>query len=148
MTHQGIQKYTHTPKNQMQKLEEQFASLSIRQLPQMTKDPQLLEQADTSVKPRHEKAKEDYFCYKCGEDCHIASKCKAPENYCLVIQKLVLSLRKARNERMDQSSSKDTSDKASLSHKSQTVVVEKSSLPVGLVGPALTIHNEDQWSAL
>ncbi|XP_052387224.1 uncharacterized protein LOC127934090 [Carassius gibelio] len=129
----------HSLKKQVQRLEEQLASLSVRHLPQTTGDPRSLEQADTSVKPRFERAKEDYFCYKCGEDGHIAPKCKAPENYCLVIQKLVRSLRKARNERTDQSSSKHTSDKASFSRKSQTVVAEKSSLPVGLVGPALTI---------
>lgn len=39
---------------------------------------------------------------------------------------------------MDQSG-KHTGDKASFSQKKQTVVVEKSSLPAGLVGPALTI---------
>ncbi|XP_048021418.1 paraneoplastic antigen Ma1 homolog [Megalobrama amblycephala] len=129
----------HLLRRQVQRLEEQLASLSVRQSSQSIREPQPLEQTDTSVKPRLDKTKEDYFCYKCGEDGHIAPRCKAPENYSLVIQKLVRSLRKARNERMDPSSSKHTGDKASFSRKSQTVVVEKSSLPEGLVGPALTI---------
>lgn len=130
----------HSLKKQVKRLEEQLASLSVRQSSLLTKDPQPLEQADTYAKLRLEKTKEDHFCYRCGEDGHIAPKCKAPENYGLVIQKLVRSLRRARNERMDQNSSKHTGDKASFSRKSQTVVVGKSSLPVGLVGLALTIN--------
>ncbi len=90
------------------------------------------------MKPRLEMTKEDYFCYKCGEDGHIAPRCKATENYSLVIQKLVRSLRKSRSERMDQSG-KLSRDTDSFSRKSQTVVVEKSSLPAGLVGPTLKI---------
>ncbi|KAL7870182.1 hypothetical protein SRHO_G00076790 [Serrasalmus rhombeus] len=38
---------------------------------------------------------DDYFCYRCGENGHIATKCHAPENTQKVIQKLISSLRKA-----------------------------------------------------
>lgn len=38
------------------------------------------------------KSSEDFFCYRCGGDGHIASKCKAPENEKKVIQKLINSL--------------------------------------------------------
>lgn len=62
----------HSLRRQVQRLEEQLASLSVRQSSQSTSEPQQLEQADTSVKPRLEKTKEDYFCYKCGEDGHSA----------------------------------------------------------------------------
>lgn len=125
-------------KKQVQRLEEQLSSLSVRQSSQVTRDAQPLKQADVSVKARSEKTKEDYFCYKCGEDGHIAPKCQGPEDYARVIQKLVRSLRQAKSTKMDQSSSKD--DKTSFSRKSQTVVVEENSLPVGLVGPILTIN--------
>ncbi|RXN17862.1 Retrovirus-related Pol polyprotein from transposon 297 [Labeo rohita] len=124
-------------RRQVQRLEEQLASLSVRQSFQSSKEPPP-EQAVTSTKPRLEMTKDDYFCYKCGEDGHIAPRCKATENYSLVIQKLVRSLRKARSGKMDESG-KQSGGKASFSRKSQTVVVEKSSLPAGLVGPALTI---------
>ncbi len=127
----------HSLRRQVQRLEEQLVSLSVRQSLQSLKEPRPPERAVTSVKPRLEMTKEDYFCYKCGEDGHIAPRCKAAENYSLVIQKLVRSLRKARSERMDQSGKLGDTD--SFSRKSQTVVVEKSSIPAGLVGPTLKI---------
>ncbi|KAL1249378.1 hypothetical protein QQF64_020383 [Cirrhinus molitorella] len=105
---------------------------------ELSKEPLKPEQSDTFAKPRFELTREDYFCYKCGEDGHIAPRCRATENYSLVIQKLVQSLRKARNDRTEQGG-KHCGDKASFSRKSQTVVAEKSSIPAGLVGPALTI---------
>ncbi|XP_043118325.1 paraneoplastic antigen Ma1 homolog [Puntigrus tetrazona] len=83
-------------KRQVQRLEEQLVSLSVRQSSQISKEPSP-EQAVASAKPRFEVTKEDYFCYKCGEDGHIAPRCKATENYSLVIQKLVRSLRKTHN---------------------------------------------------
>ncbi|KAI7814030.1 hypothetical protein IRJ41_006648 [Triplophysa rosa] len=126
-------------KKQVQRLEEQLTSLSVRQSPQMTKNTQLQEHIESYVKPRDGKSKKDYFCYRCGEDGHIAPRCQAPENFSLVIQKLVHSLRKARAEKPDQNSGKPTGGKASFSRKSQTTMVEKSNIPRGLVGPALTI---------
>ncbi|KAL3992407.1 methyl-CpG-binding domain protein 2 [Sarotherodon galilaeus] len=35
-----------------------------------------------------------FFCYRCGEDGHVSTKCKAPENYPKVIQKFIQAQRK------------------------------------------------------
>ncbi|XP_037395031.1 paraneoplastic antigen Ma3-like [Pygocentrus nattereri] len=49
----------------------------------------------TAVEAKQVSSKEDdYFCYRCGENGHIATKCTLPENEKKVIQKLIASLRK------------------------------------------------------
>uniref|UniRef100_A0AAR2L8I6 CCHC-type domain-containing protein n=1 Tax=Pygocentrus nattereri TaxID=42514 RepID=A0AAR2L8I6_PYGNA len=47
---------------------------------------------------------DDYFCYRCGENGHIATKCTLPENEKKVIQKLIASLRKTKDNRKSVSS--------------------------------------------
>ncbi|KAL7835623.1 hypothetical protein SRHO_G00279700 [Serrasalmus rhombeus] len=54
------------------------------------------------------KNKDDYFCYQCGEDGHIATHCKAPENSAQVIQKLIRSLQKAKAVKVAHAYSTDT----------------------------------------
>lgn len=89
--------------------------------------------------------REDYFCYRCGEDGHIATKCKSPENLPLVIQKLVRSLRKAKSGRND--AARD-SPKAGThdyySARSKVDVSGTSCLPKGLVH----CLSEDQWTSV
>ncbi|KAL1271694.1 hypothetical protein QQF64_030710 [Cirrhinus molitorella] len=92
------------------------------------------------LKGKSARTKDDYFCYRCGEDGHIATKCQAMPNSEQVIQKLIRSLRQAKTEKYE---TDDTHRKAQnqtcFSKKSQTDVHELSSLPKGLVGPASTV---------
>ncbi len=47
------------------------------------------------VSPRQQYSEsEEYFCYNCGEDGHIAPRCQNPENKDKVIQRLIQSNRK------------------------------------------------------
>lgn len=84
--------------------------------------------------------REDFFCYRCGEDGHIATKCKAPENLPLVIQKLVRSLRKAKSGRNDASGdSSKVGNHDCYSARSQVDISGVNCLPKGLVGPSSTV---------
>lgn len=75
-----------------------------------------------------------------GEDGHIATKCRAPENTGKVIQKLVRSLRRAKTEgnraKEDPAASRGPD---CFSKKGLTDVSEKECVPMGLVGPVSTI---------
>ncbi|KAL1280955.1 hypothetical protein QQF64_015555 [Cirrhinus molitorella] len=89
------------------------------------------------------KHKDDFFCYQCGKDGHIATKCLAPENTSQVIQKLVHALKNAKTERNRMTGTSSTSSSADcFSKRSQTEVGGASQLPRGLVGPASTISVE------
>uniref|UniRef100_A0A3Q2G8M7 CCHC-type domain-containing protein n=1 Tax=Cyprinodon variegatus TaxID=28743 RepID=A0A3Q2G8M7_CYPVA len=48
----------------------------------------------------------DYFCYRCGEDGHVATRCEAPEDSGRVITRLIRSLRKQKDGRQEASSSR------------------------------------------
>lgn len=79
--------------------------------------------------------KGDYFCYRCGEDGNIASKCQAPENSTQVINKLVRSLRKAKEMRNDPNYNNCSGDRTCFSKNSHIHTYEPNGLPKGLVGP-------------
>lgn len=83
------------------------------------------------------KSSEDYFCYRCGGDGHIASKCKAPVNEKKVIQKLIQSLRKARGKQKNEEAPEEEHN---CSVKRSAVQVKPTiSIPEGLVGPSSVI---------
>lgn len=113
---------------------------STKQSPQEILNPKPVQ---SQTQRRSSRNREDFFCYRCGEDGHIATKCKAPENTTLVIQKLVRSLRQAKSER-----SRSTGDNASANSlncsfdQSQMANNKANSLPSGLVGPVSTIPME------
>lgn len=89
---------------------------------------------------RSSNEREDYFCYRCGEDGHVATKCKSPENLPLVIQKLVHSLRKAKSGRSDAArDSPKSGTHDCYSARSQDHVSGTRCLPKGLVGPSSTV---------
>ncbi|KAL6472418.1 hypothetical protein MHYP_G00186060 [Metynnis hypsauchen] len=82
----------------------------------------------------------DYFCYRCGEDGHIASKCRAPENEKKVIQKLITSLRKLKDRGTDKADTTE-SDRVHCSAKRSAVeVVKPRPIPDGLIGPSSLVH--------
>ncbi|KAL0198818.1 hypothetical protein M9458_007358, partial [Cirrhinus mrigala] len=95
--------------------------------------------SSSSLKGKSARTRDDYFCYRCGEDGHIATKCQAPPNSDQVIQKLIRSLRQAKSEKYETDNHRKAQNQACFSKKSQTDVCESRSLPKGLVGPASTV---------
>ncbi|KAK3554887.1 hypothetical protein QTP86_000920 [Hemibagrus guttatus] len=75
----------------------------------------------------------------CGEEGHIATKCRALPNTDQVIQKLIGSLRRAKSEKSDTDDKGKPQNQACFSKKSQIDLTESRSLPKGLVGPASTV---------
>lgn len=81
----------HMLKKQVQDSQQQLAVLSVsHSQPVQHVQPQAKSTPFTGWRPS--KNKDDYFCYHCGEDGHIATKCQFPENSAQVIQKLVHSI--------------------------------------------------------
>lgn len=78
----------------------------------------------------------DFFCYRCGGDGHIASRCQEAENPSEVIRKLLRSLKKAKSET---SQNQTVSSNSAFSRKSYVGEAAMSNLPNGLVGPASTM---------
>lgn len=87
------------------------------------------------------RSSEGFFCYRCGEDGHIAPKCRATENSSLVIQKLLQLIRKPKDSN-SVSNPKIPEIKKSdcFSKKSHVESSEPSRLPKGLVGPSSTFE--------
>ncbi|XP_065149467.1 paraneoplastic antigen Ma1 homolog [Paramisgurnus dabryanus] len=120
----------HSLKEQIQQLQQKISVMSVahNQLCEQT-------QRQSSFMPRTRKDRarppqEDFFCYRCGEDGHIATKCQAPENLTKVIQKLVRSLRKAKCDRKEMSNdSAKTENSDCFSKKSQIDALETACLP-------------------
>ena len=78
----------------------------------------------------------DVFCYRCGEDGHYANKCANPENYPLVIQKLLQVQRKFKQYDRPENATGPKTSNARV--KRSAVNVQTSNLPEGLVGPPST----------
>lgn len=82
------------------------------------------------VQPKKESA--DYFCYRCGEDAHIASKCNNPENAQKVIRKLIRQVRSPA-----ESGKESTKDKVKYTATVNKVEISDADtgIPEGLIGP-------------
>lgn len=95
-----------------------YNSVSNHQPPQFT------------VQPKKESA--DYFCYRCGEDAHIASKCNNPENAQKVIRKLIRQVRSPA-----ESGKESTKDKVKYNATVNKVEISDADtgIPEGLIGP-------------
>lgn len=132
-------------KMQIQKLNKRLEVMSINSTAEQiqTKRPNYREMPLRRNAERRLQPKEDFFCYHCGEDGHIATKCKATENTGKVIQKLVRSLHRAKAE---VSRAKDDATVSGgpdcFSKKGTTDGSEKDCVPRGLVGPVSTLSVE------
>ncbi|KAK0134504.1 Paraneoplastic antigen Ma2 [Merluccius polli] len=79
----------------------------------------------------------DRFCYRCGEDGHIATKCSSPENEKRVIRRLIASLNKAKRNYSPGRDLKD--DTTHCSARKQAVHAKTTAtFPKGLIGPPTT----------
>ncbi len=93
-------------KAQVQQLQKQLSVLSV--VPYVSSGKELSRANLTPVASGRSsnRISEGFFCYRCGEDGHIAPKCRVPENSALVIQKLLQLLRKS-EERTPEPTLKD-----------------------------------------
>nr|XP_020443948.1 uncharacterized protein LOC109952966 isoform X2 [Monopterus albus] len=130
-------------RKQIQQLQQQLAVMSVSsaQLALPSPEPQTNSSVSSKgLRSKSAREKEEYFCYRCGEDGHIATKCQAIPNSEQVIQKLIRSLRQAKREKYEaDDSDRQAQNQACFSKKSQVDINEFSSLPKGLVGPASTV---------
>ena len=87
--------------------------------------------APFKVQPREEFT--GFFCYKCGEDGHVSTKCTAPGNSSKVIKKLIRQVRGSPTEQKESSKSPDNG----IARVNKVEVPKTDSdLPEGLVGPS------------
>ncbi len=74
-----------------------------------------------------------FFCYRCGEDGHFATKCTSPENSTKVIQKLIRALRKGKGEKAPEGKSSASVENCSV-RRGAVDSCKPNSVPEGLVG--------------
>ncbi|KAK0150435.1 Paraneoplastic antigen Ma2 [Merluccius polli] len=88
----------------------------------------------------------DRFCYRCGEDGHIATKCSSPENEKRVIRRLIASLNKAKRNYSPGRDLKD--DTTHCSARKQAVHAKTTAtFPKGLIGPPTTAQVKSETLA-
>ncbi|KAK0133559.1 hypothetical protein N1851_030933 [Merluccius polli] len=76
-------------------------------------------------------SRDNFFCYRCGGDGHIASQCQESENPPEVIRKLLRSLKKAK-EGKSEPSPQQTASRDAYCKKSNVRPSAQSNLPSGL----------------
>lgn len=124
-------------KKEVVKLRKQVSVMSVKPKYSTATEPR---QRETQSKPQPQRTftprdSSDFFCYRCGEDGHVATKCVVPENYPKVIQKLLQAQRKSKqNQRPDEARAKNNNANV----KRSSANVRTHSLPEGLVGPPST----------
>ena len=90
----------------------------------------------------------EYFCYRCGEDGHVATRCSAPEDSGKVISRLICSLRRQKGEKREApSNSSGARDTNCIIKKSNVHVSNPTKLPEGLIGkPSFSpVKIEGHW---
>ncbi|XP_077388164.1 retrovirus-related Pol polyprotein from transposon 412 [Festucalex cinctus] len=91
------------------------------------------ENSPNSAQSKPKTTKESgYFCYRCGENGHIAPKCTAPENLQKVIQKLIRQVRRSPGVPQD---SPDDAEECIAHVNTAHVPSFGSDIPEGLIGP-------------
>lgn len=77
------------------------------------------------------------FCYRCGENGHFSAKCKNDENQAKVIQKLIRSLRKAKQSE-PATQATNSCNTVCQSKKSEVITLNRD-IPKGLIGPSSVV---------
>ena len=127
----------------MKALESKMSVMAVNYTSEQTPQPHRYKAA-TGYKPAHSRVSsprqdnDEFFCYRCGENGHIATRCTAPENLQKVIRKLI------RLARVSPLSHKENPQPAAEEHfvaRTNKVEVPENNtdLPEGLVGPSF-IH--------
>ncbi|XP_056437540.1 uncharacterized protein LOC130374637 [Gadus chalcogrammus] len=130
-------------KKQVKALESKMSVMAVNYTSEQTPQPHRYKAA-TGYKPAHSRVSsprqdnDEFFCYRCGENGHIATRCTAPENLQKVIRKLI------RLARVSPLSHKENPQPAAEEHfvaRTNKVEVPENNtdLPEGLVGPSF-IH--------
>ncbi|KAJ4941533.1 hypothetical protein JOQ06_011412 [Pogonophryne albipinna] len=76
---------------------------------------------------------EERFCYRCGENGHMAGKCRNPENQNKVIQRLIQALKKAKTNTTGEAAPKDNT--SCTVRKSAVDMLDSCGITEGLIGP-------------
>ncbi|XP_056457197.1 uncharacterized protein LOC130391037 [Gadus chalcogrammus] len=130
-------------KKQVKALESKMSVMTVKYTSEQTPQPHRYKAA-TGYKPAHSRVSsprqdnDEFFCYRFGENGHIATRCTAPENLQKVIRKLI------RLARVSPLSHKENPQPAAEEHcvaRTNKVEVPENNtdLPEGLVGPSF-IH--------
>lgn len=139
----GEDKDLQVLKKEVKKLRKQVSVMSVQHTP-VYKDTQ--PRQDLRVFNRQQRApthrdSSEFFCYRCGEDGHFATKCSAAENYPKVIQKLIRAQRQSHTHQIEQQgATAPPANTTNASVRKSAVCVQADGLPEGLVGPPSTAH--------
>ncbi|XP_017576648.1 paraneoplastic antigen Ma1 homolog [Pygocentrus nattereri] len=79
------------------------------------------------------------FCYRCGEDSHIATKCISAENEKKVIKRLIASLNNAKGKQSNDGNANSETTNC-FSKKQEVCTNTIAPLPKGLIGPPSTVQ--------
>ncbi|XP_048108990.1 uncharacterized protein LOC125300872 [Alosa alosa] len=79
------------------------------------------------------------FCYRCGEDGHIATQCSSAENEKRVIKRLIASLNKAKGK-LSNDGNPNSETTNCFSKKQEVCTNTHAPLPKGLIGPPSTVQ--------
>ncbi|KAK9542055.1 hypothetical protein VZT92_002054 [Zoarces viviparus] len=133
-------------RKQVKALEDKISVMAVRSTADPSRDTMTQfnrYKAGSSHKPvpfkvQSPKETDEYFCYRCGENGHIAPRCTEPENSQKVIKRLIRLVRGAQDGAKE--NPKNTSEEQYVARVNKVEVPkEGNSLPEGLVGPSL-IH--------
>lgn len=138
VTDTGAESEVQQLKQQVQQLQHQLSVMSVSHGASSTDSKKRDGRAryGKAPKPYTEKDQESFFCYRCGENGHIATHCIAPDNTSKVIQRLLGALRKSKE---DKGASKESTESKGIGSvkKSSVHTPSSSVLPEGLVGPSM-----------
>lgn len=121
-------------KKEVVKLRKQVSVMSVKPTKVTASSPHSKETPPryTPLRAQTPRDPSDFFCYRCGEDGHISTKCNAPENYPKVIQKLIHAQRKPKAPQKSPSHVKEPPT-THASVKRSAVSGQRHGFPEGLV---------------